>query len=937
MHISWFRVVSINLAAALLYLTFGWVSTGLTTSPEYFTPVWIPTGICTLFVLLWGSKSYPGIILGSIAFHFYFYHGSIPEENLLRWTWQNFNYVPGILLQCWFAQKIFRKFTKDPLFQPGVRTLIKMLFLSAVLALIIPVWTNIILIFEIPELTLMQWFSSLGRWWFGDFLGIICLIPLTVFLVQVSQGETTGRIIRYASPTIIFLVCLVIGYRVIADHEVTSVRDHFERELKTTEERLLEEFQDIMNEIELLRIQFQQDGHIDREKFGQQAFRIYETHRSIQAVSWIPFILEQDIPQFENELIEHQPDSNGFTHRRGNQLYPLPNPLPNPFIFPITIPVPYTSNETVYGMDLSVFSEHAMREALQSGSPLIPSAFRLAQEKGNQKGIAVYYPTQKADWDSLTDSFESGTIGFFNIPIRMDDYVFGRWIPTTFIGLDLQITDVTDRHNPTLLSRILNGKIQEGSKNPDDKMNAVFSKSIEISVLNRTWEIKLEADRTYFSFYHSASPFILLSIGLSACFLLGNYTLGNYLRTSLIEKTVEIQTRELRLAKDEAEQLASAKSEFLAVMSHEIRTPMNGMISTAEMLKDGPLTEEQSELAGIIEMSANTLLALINDILDFSKLEAGKTHLQESPFDPYEVARVVEATFRSKVKEKGISLRMETNIDTTSCPTLLGDEARLVQIVMNLVSNAVKFTDKGEIVLRTEIHQTDNDFAELIYEISDTGIGISPEKQRELFEPFTQADISSTRKYGGTGLGLAIIKRLLDLLDGSVNLKSEPGKGSTFTVRIRLKCAGDCGIETDPVADESIEQNSQRAKHSVKVLLVEDNLQNQRIMNLLLGKLKISFETVSDGESAVEIAGQKKFDLIFMDCRLPKMDGYEASLRIREKEAAEKRSPTPIVALTATNFEGAKDECLKAGMDDFISKPVTKKSIETAIEKWCQP
>jgi len=809
----------------------------------------------------------------------------------------------------------------------------KMLFLSAVLALIIPVWTNIILIFEVPELTPMQWLASLGRWWFGDFLGIICLIPLTVFFLQVSKTENTGRIIRYASPTIIFLVCLVIGYRVIADREILSVRDRFERELKTTEERLLEEFQDIMNEIELLRIQFLQDGSIDREKFVQQAFQIHKTHSSIQAVSWIPFILEQDIPKYEKELIHHQPESEGFTQRLGNQLLPLPEPLPNPFIFPITIPVPYTSNETAYGMDLSVFSEHAMRAALANGSPLIPPAFRLAQEKGNQKGIVVYYPTQRADWNTLADAFESGTIGFFNIPIRMDDYVSSRWMPAVSVGLDFQITDITDRHKPTLLSRILNGKVLHGSADPDDKMNAVFSEAIKVPVLNRTWELKLEADRTYFSVYHSASPFILLSIGLSACFLLGNYTLGNYLRTSLIEKTVEIQTRELRLAKTEAEKLASAKSEFLAVMSHEIRTPMNGMISTAEMLKDGPLTQEQSELASIIEMSANTLLALINDILDFSKLEAGKTHLQESPFDPFEVVRVVEATFRAKVKEKGILLRMETNIDAISCPTLLGDEARLVQIVMNLVSNAVKFTAEGEIVLRTEIHQTDENLAELIYEVSDTGIGISPEKQRELFEPFTQADISSTRKYGGTGLGLAIIKRLLDLLDGSVELKSEPGKGSTFTVRIRLKCASDSGVESEPVG--SIKQSPELAKQNVSVLLVEDNLQNQRIMNLLLSKLKVSFETVSDGESAVEIAGQQKFDLIFMDCRLPKMDGYEASRKIRENEAAEKRTHTPIVALTAANFEGTIDDCLNAGMDDFISKPVTKKSIETAIEKWC--
>jgi|GEM_PF-1774350 len=929
----WIKALLINASAALLYLTFGWVSTGLTTSPEYFTPVWIPTGICTLFVLLWQKKAYPGIILGSIAFHFYFYHGSISENALLIWIWQNFNYIPGILIQCLFAEKILLGFAKDPMFHPGIYTLFKTLLLSALLALVVPLWTNLDYLLVGSDNSLLTWLASLGRWWLGDFLGILCLIPLAILLKQMAPGESRARIIRYAFPIIAFLICLVVGYRVIADHEVESVRTRFEQEMVNAKIYLTEETRDILNEMELMKIHFLQDGGTTNEKFNQQAEQVLTTHTSIQAFNWVSLIRPEDMASWEKMLTNRQPDSAGFKQRIGDELHPLALPLQQPFALAITHTYPYESNKAVYGLDISRFSRNALEDALTTGTPQMTPPFRLTQENGEQIGIVINYPSHQANWHELPASYKSGELGFFNVPIRMDDYVFSKWSPATYHGLTLELHDVTDADSPALLSRIANGAIARQSQESQEYGASIFTESTTIPVLNRTWEIKLKADREYLALYHSSAPFILLAIGLSACFLLGNYNLGNYLRTHLIEKTVEEQTRELRQAKTEAEQLSQAKSEFLAVMSHEIRTPMNGMISTSELLKEGPLTPEQAELAKIIEMSANTLLMLINDILDFSKLEAGKASLDQQPFDPYEVGQIVEATFRAKVSEKGLRFRLESNQDTTINKALIGDEARLVQVVMNLVSNAVKFTSEGEILLRTEVHELDDGQAELFFQVRDTGIGIPKEKQQELFEPFTQADVSSTRRYGGTGLGLAIIKRIVDLLHGSVELNSEPGQGSDFQVRIKLQCSDDFGttIQTEtrsPIADSSgVVPNT--------VLLVEDNIQNQRLMELLFKKLGVQAHLAEDGESAVTMAAENHYSMIFMDCRLPGMDGYEATRLIRSAESGGKH--TPIVALTANRYEDAMKDCDAAGMDDYIGKPVTIQSIRAAIEKWAQP
>ncbi|MBF0185759.1 MAG: response regulator [Magnetococcales bacterium] len=406
-------------------------------------------------------------------------------------------------------------------------------------------------------------------------------------------------------------------------------------------------------------------------------------------------------------------------------------------------------------------------------------------------------------------------------------------------------------------------------------------------------------------------------------------TIANTLAGVIERKEGEQRLRE---AKEAAELASRYKSEFLATISHEVRTPLNGIMGMAALLMEKRLSSKKLFYVEMIRKSGENLLNIINDVLDLSKIEAGHLQLEVQPFSPRVMRNELRDLFGELATKKGLHLR--TRIASDVPQMVEGDVHRIRQILVNLLSNAIKFTEKGEINLRITAadEATDRQVTLLEFQVEDTGIGITAEVAERLFQPFTQGDASTTRKYGGSGLGLAICRRLAERMAGQVRLSSEPGRGSLFSFRVPLRKAAS---NRSPVPMEG-EERMERVVFSpgVKVLVAEDNIVNQKLFQIILKGLGVTVTTVANGQEALRCLREGRYQLVLMDCHMPEMDGLEACETFRRYEREQKLAHTPVVAVTANAMSGEKERCLAAGMDDYLTKPIAKGDLQTLLLRY---
>jgi signal transduction histidine kinase len=424
----------------------------------------------------------------------------------------------------------------------------------------------------------------------------------------------------------------------------------------------------------------------------------------------------------------------------------------------------------------------------------------------------------------------------------------------------------------------------------------------------------------------------------------------------LYRKNLEVRRQadqRVALAEEQAARIAAekanrAKSEFLANISHELRTPMNAIIGMTDLALAEPLQAAVREYLQTARDSADVLLALLNEILDFSKLEVGKFALEIMPFGLRATIDETLKLLRVRAREKGLQLTCD--IDPEIPDRLISDPLRLRQVLMNLVGNAVKFTDRGKVALTVQLQSRAAEHANLHFAIADTGIGISPADQERIFAPFTQADSSMTRRYGGTGLGLAIASDLISLMGGRLAVESQLAKGSTFHFSLNLKLDGSSRPAEQPSAPDHVSAGPERPAREpdaapalppgaaepcgtppLRILLAEDTPANQKLIQRILGKRGHQIEVVKNGQEALDLLETRQFDVVLMDVQMPVMDGFQATAAIRATQAAE-RARVPIIAMTAHAMQGDRERCLSAGMDAYIAKPIDSGRLIELVE-----
>jgi len=387
-------------------------------------------------------------------------------------------------------------------------------------------------------------------------------------------------------------------------------------------------------------------------------------------------------------------------------------------------------------------------------------------------------------------------------------------------------------------------------------------------------------------------------------------------------KEIDKQNKELIHAKQKAEHSSKAKEQFLANMSHEIRTPLNGIEGMAKLLGDTTLTKEQEEFTSTIKTSSKNLMIITNDILDISKIEAGKLTIETTGFNLKDNCKKTLQTLEYKAKAKGIQL--EANIDSNISEILMGDPTRINQVVINLINNSIKFTSEGFVKLNCSLIEKTETINRIKFEVIDSGIGIEEDKLEKIFESFSQEDDSTTRKFGGTGLGLSISRQLVELFNGNLKVVSTKGKGTTFYFTIDLTIGNSYDLEQNDIPlklPESLENKN--------VLLVEDNEINQFLATTILKKWSMKVDVAENGQIAIDLLKENKYDIILMDMQMPIMGGIEATQIIRK----ELKITTPIIALTANAIKGDDNKCFDAGMNDYVSKPFNHSTLYNKILK----